>query len=122
MTLASPQHRGRWAEDLALQWLSARGFELIERNFRWRGGEIDLLGYMQQELLFIEVRYRSHDSHGGAAASVTQSKQRRIRKTAMRWLQMHPEISAPCRFDVVAIAPGVGACDTTVEWLAAAFE
>lgn len=65
-------------------------------------------------LVFVEVRFRSHRSYGGAAASVDARKQRRLINTAQHYLQRHRKTESPCRFDVVAIGP---AGDNDIEWL-----
>jgi putative endonuclease len=93
---------GQAAEDQALRYLSAHGLALVERNFRCKGGEIDLVMQEQAVLVFVEVRKRADRSHGGAAASVTAAKQARLILAAQIYLQRfkHPP---PCRFDVVAI-------------------
>lgn len=111
--------RGDAAEAHALAYLEQRGLRLLARNFRTPGrggGEIDLI--MQTPdgtVVFVEVRQRSGAQHGGAAASVSVAKQRRIvwaaRHYLMRWRN-----DPPCRFDVVALDGG------DVHWLPAAFD
>jgi putative endonuclease len=113
---------GDAAEDRALAWLQARGLQLVQRNYRVafgpsvRGGEIDLV--MRDgdgTLVFVEVRRRSGTGHGGAAASVTRAKQKRLIRAAQHFLLRLP-VLPPCRFDVLAI-DGDG-----IEWLQAAFD
>jgi putative endonuclease len=96
------QVEGQAAEDLALRHLSGHGLELVERNFRCKGGEIDLVMQERATLVFVEVRKRADRSHGGAAASVTAAKQRRLIVAAQIYLQRYRQ-PPPCRFDVVAI-------------------
>lgn len=98
---APPGERGRAMEDQALAWLQARGLALVMRNFRCRGGEIDLIMREGRELVFVEVRARSSASHGGAAASITSAKQKRLLLAAQIYLQKLPRLPA-CRFDVLA--------------------
>ena len=112
---------GAAAEDLALQWLMQRGLALVQRNYRVargphaRGGEIDLvMRATDGTLVFVEVRSRSGSSHGGAAASVTASKQRSLQLAAQHFLLRYAS-PPPCRFDVLAIDGG------RVQWLQAAF-
>jgi putative endonuclease len=100
---------GRQGEDLALRYLQARGLRLLERNYRVargpsrRGGEIDLiLRDREGTLVFVEVRSRSDDSHGGAAASIGSGKQRVLIRAAQHFLSGLSAVPA-CRFDVVAI-------------------
>jgi putative endonuclease len=93
---------GQAAEDEALAYLQHHGLTLLERNFRCKGGEIDLVMQECRALVFVEVRKRADRRHGGAAASVTAAKQRRLIIAAQVYLQ---RFTAPpaCRFDVIAI-------------------
>ena len=106
-------------EDLALQYLQKQDLRLQVRNYRTPGrggGEIDLI--MQAPdgtTVFVEVRKRSSVRHGGAAASVGGTKQRRIIFAARHYLMRLREIP-PCRFDVVVLEPN------GVQWLQAAFD
>lgn len=105
MPVSPRQRAGGAAEQLALDYLSSQGLRLVERNFRARAGELDLIMRDADELVFIEVRARASTRFGGAAASVTPSKQRRIRRAAQVYLQSRLG-QAPwpaLRFDVVAL-------------------
>ncbi|GAA5194361.1 YraN family protein [Ferrimonas gelatinilytica] len=95
--------QGAWAEQQACDFLQSHGVRLIDRNVHCRFGEIDLIMQQGEQLLFIEVKYRQRPGFGGAAASVTASKQRKIRLTAQWYLQQKTWGEPPCRFDVVAI-------------------
>lgn len=99
---ANTQAIGQAGEDHALQYLQAQGLRLLERNFRCQLGEIDLIMQDGQQLIFVEVRKRASLSHGGAAASVTPSKQRRLLLAAQYYLQTLPHMPR-CRFDLIAI-------------------
>lgn len=114
--------RGQAAEDAALAHLQTAGLRLVERNYRVaagpsrRAGEVDLiLSDRDGTLVFVEVRARADRSHGGAAASVTAHKQRRLVYAAQHYLLRHAS-PPPCRFDVVAIDGG------ELIWLQGAFE
>ncbi len=96
------QIEGQAAEDQALRHLSAHGLAMVERNFRCKGGEIDLIMQDGKALVFVEVRKRADRRHGGAAASVTAAKQARLILAAQIYLQRYTHPPA-CRFDVVAI-------------------
>ncbi len=109
------QRTGDAAEDAALAYLRRHGLELIERNFRCKGGEIDLVMRDGAGLVFIEVRARASRSHGGAAASITPAKQRRLIVAAQLFLQRYAS-PPPCRFDVVSFD------GEDVEWLRNAIE
>lgn len=109
---------GDAAEDAALLYLQQAKLHLLERNYRTPGrggGEIDLIMRAPDgTTVFVEVRQRKSTSHGGAAASVTFAKQRRIVFAARHYLMRLRE-PPPCRFDVVVLEP------TGIEWLQAAF-
>jgi putative endonuclease len=97
---------GAVAEDQALAFLAQKGLRLVARNFRCKGGEIDLiLSDGGAEIVFVEVRLRRHVGFGGAAASVGASKQRRIRIAAQYFLlkQYGARAWPACRFDVLAL-------------------
>jgi putative endonuclease len=119
MAASSTKQAGDAAETIALQHLQQAGLGLIQRNYRTPGrggGEIDLI--MRDSdgtLVFVEVRKRSSTGHGGAAASVSFTKQRRIVFAARHFL-MRLNTPPPCRFDVVTVEP------TGVVWLRAAFD
>ena len=108
---------GQSAEAHAERFLESQGLKRVARNWRCRFGEIDLIMRDQSTLVFVEVRMRSHPNFGGAAASVTASKQRKLLAAAKLYLSTLAELP-PCRFDVVALT-GSG---TTPEWLQSAFD
>lgn len=93
---------GQAGEDQALKFLLQQGLILQERNFRCKGGEIDLVMKDRDTLVFVEVRKRAASQFGGAAASITMAKQRRLIIAAQVLLQRY-KMPPPCRFDVVAI-------------------
>lgn len=109
------QQSGQDGEDAALAYLCMQGLTLLERNFRCKGGEIDLIMQDGGTLVFIEVRKRADQRHGGAAASVTRAKQARLIIAAQTWLQRQQR-SPACRFDVIAIDAGA------LSWLKNAIE
>lgn len=110
------QRIGAAAEELAARHLLARGLRIIERNYRIRGGEIDLIARDDRELVFVEVRLRTRADFGGAAASITPTKQRRLILAAQHYLQEHGE--QDCRFDCVLL----NALDANaIEWVQGAF-
>ena len=93
---------GRDAEARAQRFLQQHGLTLVEKNFRCRGGEIDLIMRDQHMLVFVEVRFRKDQRFGGAAASVGPVKQQRLWRSASTYLMRFPRPPA-CRFDLVAI-------------------
>ena len=119
---ATTKSVGDAGEAQALAHLERQGLTLVQRNYRVaagpnaRGGEVDLiLRERDGTLVFVEVRARSSAAFGGAAASVTATKQRRLVFAAQHFLRRYSTLP-PCRFDVVAIQ-GEG-----VEWLRGAFD
>lgn len=101
----SPTHQtGQHAEERAMLFLQQQGFHVVQQNFHGQMGEIDLIVSRDRLLVFVEVRQRKSSVFGGAAASVTLAKQRKISKTAAFFLQLHPEFELfDCRFDVIAM-------------------
>jgi putative endonuclease len=98
---------GAAAEQAALAHLRAAGLVLIERNWRCRGGEIDLVMREGDTLVFVEVRHRSASSHGDGLDSVGANKRKRLRTAIAAWLAAHPaERLAPVRIDVLAAGAG----------------
>ena len=113
---------GRRAEDLACRHLEALGFQLLERNYRCRAGEIDLVMLDGTTLALVEVRSRSTSAHGGAAASVGARKQQRFIRAARHLMLTRPEYrKLAARFDVVAIDAGSDGGPPTVRWIRDAF-
>jgi putative endonuclease len=107
---------GREAEALAERLLTGAGLSIIARNFRCRHGEIDLIAREDDTFVFCEVRLRSSNAFGGAAASITGRKQARIAAAARYFLTARPE--APCRFDVLLLQT----LDVTrIQWIRNAF-
>ncbi len=102
LRLSLRQAQGREWEQAALRYLKRRGLTKVEENFRCKGGEIDLIMRDGDTLVFVEVRQRADRRHGGAAASITPNKIRRLVRAAQVYLQRLPTLP-PCRFDVVAI-------------------
>jgi putative endonuclease len=96
------QVTGQAGEDAALAYLQQQGLALVMRNFRCKSGEIDLIMQDQGSLVFVEVRKRASGDFGGAAASITPAKQRRLLRTAQYYLLRYRTQPA-CRFDVIAI-------------------
>lgn len=110
MPRTAQQDKGQQGEDAALAYLLRQGLVLVERNFRCQGGELDLVMRDGASLVFVEVRRRQGRAFGGAAASITPAKQRRLVHAAETFLLRYPRVP-PCRFDVIAIDAG------RIEWL-----
>lgn len=106
--------RGSEAEAQAADYLARHGLKILARNYRCRGGEIDLVCRDGATLVFVEVRLRTHRGYGGAAASITPMKQRRIVLAANHYLAGKP--LPVCRFDAVLLD------GTRIDWIRNAFE
>ena len=125
-TKVTTKSRGDAAEALALAHLVQAGLKLQETNYRTPGrggGEIDLiLRDKDGTLVFVEVRQRASASHGGAGASISAPKQRRIVFAARHYLMRYTTLP-PCRFDVVLVQGGLGGdASPAIEWLRSAFD
>jgi putative endonuclease len=97
------QALGISGENAACDELRRRGYAILERRYRTRFGEIDIVAREGKTIVFVEVKARLTGDFGGAAAAVTRRKQRRIADMAVDYLARHRLHGYPCRFDVVAI-------------------
>ena len=109
-------NRGAAAEALAAEFLQAQGLSIVARNYRCRGGEIDLIASDGETLIFVEVRLRSDTTFGGAAESITAAKKTRLTFAAAHYLsRLRPmNRDPPCRFDAILMATLDPA---RIEWL-----
>ncbi|MGB0847352.1 MAG: YraN family protein [Thiolinea sp.] len=106
---------GTAAEDRALAYLEAQGLHLLMRNYRLKGGEIDLILRDSTHVVFAEVRYRRSNQFGGAIHSIDARKQRKLIMTATHYIQRY-NVTLPVRFDVIALS---GKDD--IQWVQNAF-
>ena len=99
------QSTGALGEDVAANFLIARGYRILERNFRCKGGEVDIIARAPADkgLVFIEVKARRGLSYGVPQLAVTHFKQRQISKAALTWLSIKGLHDTNARFDVIAI-------------------
>ncbi len=94
-------------ENMTCEYLIKQGYRIIERNFRCRQGEIDIIARDGKYLVFIEVKYRRSGHEGDPAEAVDFRKQARILRTARFYMNYaHVSEDTPCRFDVVAVLGG----------------
>ncbi len=107
MTLAR-QTLGLEGETRACQALQSRGYRILQRRYRTRFGELDIVARHDGAIVFIEVKTRWGSAFGDPAASVTTQKQRRLVVMASDYLARHGLTRAPVRFDVVAVLLGRG--------------
>jgi putative endonuclease len=94
---------GKTGEDLACAELEKRGYAIIARRYRRRGGEIDIVARDGPTIVFAEVKARDGRAFGAAAEAVTAFKRRRITQIALDYMTRHRLSNCPCRFDVVSI-------------------
>ncbi len=109
--------RGEQAETLAVAFLRAQGLMIVERNYHCRFGEIDIIARDGKTMVFVEVRRRSGNAFGGAAASITSAKREKLLKTARHYLAGAAGLP-PCRFDAVLMTGE----PPRIEWLRNAIE
>ena len=97
------QSKGSAGENLAAQFLQERGYEIVERNYRFGRGEMDIIAKEGQDLVFIEVKARHSGMYGDPVESITQAKEAQLRRVAEGYLFDHQIEEQSCRFDVVTI-------------------
>lgn len=113
--------KGRDFEFVACEYLQQQGLKLIDRNYRTRQGEIDLIMLDGDYLVFVEVRYRSNPRFGSGAESIDQRKQSRLLAAAARYLQdLRRSTTQAARFDVVSITPQQDI--NAIHWIKDAFQ
>lgn len=107
-------------EGIARQHLEDRGLRHVESNYHCRRGELDLIMQDEDDLVFVEVRYRRDPGYGTGAESVDRKKRARLIATASHWLSTHPGLDDnPCRFDVVSMSGTPS--HPKVDWIRDAF-
>lgn len=97
------QALGRRGEQIAAEYLQRRGMQILERNFRIRGGEIDLIAKEGETYVFVEVKARSGFAYGRGAEAVHVGKQQALLRTAQTYLYRNDLLEAPARFDVIEL-------------------
>ena len=97
------QELGKTGEDLAVDALASRGYAILDRRYRTRHGEIDIVARDGETIVFVEVKAKDTAEFGSAAEAVDARKQRRIASMAVDYLARNRLTKRPCRFDVVAI-------------------
>lgn len=116
---SSRQSLGRQGEDLAAALLTARGCRIADRNYRCALGELDLVAWEADTLVFVEVKTRRSALYGTSAEAVSRSKQARLLRLADWYLQDRRLGQPPCRFDVVAVDASQD--PPSLEWVQGAF-
>ncbi len=95
--------KGQQGELAAADFLKAAGYTIIERNFKTRYGEIDIIADFKKCTVFVEVKTRTGERFGLPQEAVTYKKQEKIRKSALCYLQRKGNVDSVCRFDVIAV-------------------
>ena len=110
---------GKEGEDRAAKFLKKQGYRILERNYRTRSGEIDLIALHEGTVVFVEVKTRTNEAFGSPELAVNARKQSRMIKAALGYIKYKKLHQVPCRFDVVAISSSAG---QPVELIQNAFE
>ena len=116
---------GAKGEEIALRYLKSRGYRILERNYRIKFGEIDIIAEQGDNLVFIEVKTRSDNHFGSPFESVTKQKQKQLSKVALEYISKQGCHNRPSRFDVVGIKFHDGSKknkDAVIELLQNAFD
>ncbi len=100
---ADAAHFGRYGEARAARWYRRAGYRVLAQNWSCREGELDLVVALDDEVTFVEVKSRAHHHYGTGAEAVDWRKQRRVRTTAIRWLDQADRPYREIRFDVVEV-------------------
>ena len=113
---------GRWGEDLAAVFLERKGYRIVDRNWKCRFGELDLVAEGEGYLCFVEVKLRRSNRFGTGAEQVDRRKREKLRTAAELYLQTHPAVLQP-RFDVIEVlAPnGLGTKNPKIRHIEGAF-
>lgn len=122
--MSNTSELGRAAEQAACQFLEHQGLVLLEKNYRCRYGEIDLIMQHGNALVFIEVRYRSNTRYGSGSETINYQKQQKLIATASHYLQKHKQsANQHCRFDVISLtASNEKKIDMAkIQWISNAF-
>jgi putative endonuclease len=116
---------GNSAEEYANRYLQRQGLTLVEKNYRCKYGEIDLIMKDKSTTVFIEVRYRKSHRFGSGAETVDYHKQRKLLATASHYLQNHTDAAKhPCRFDVISLttSPAKSKESYDLQWITNAIQ
>lgn len=99
------QKKGSYGEELAVKFLTEKGYEIIEQNYRYGHGEVDIIAMDKDELVFVEVKYRNNLEYGAPEYAVTKSKQKQVRKISELYIiEKGDKIEFEnARIDVIAI-------------------
>lgn len=108
MTSTSRQCLGKWGEEAAAHYLTAGGYQILDRNHRTPYGEIDIISRLENTIVFVEVKTRASDYFGLPEISVTTRKKQHMVQSAQYYIQHHPTPACLWRIDVIAIQRQAG--------------
>ncbi len=114
------KQKGDWGEEIAAKYLAKIGYKIIERNYRNRFGEIDIVAREKEVICFVEVKMRGSVNCGTSLEAVDNRKQEKIRLIAGEYLQKFADKDFPVRFDVIAITE-VNNSDYAIDFIKDAF-
>jgi putative endonuclease len=117
-----PKPLGFRGERAAQRFLKRKGYRIVARGLRLRGGELDLVAVDGRTVVFVEVKTRTSHDAGHPAEAVDHNKQKRITRAALRFIQRHGLFDCRCRFDVVAVTWPSNQKKPTIEHYENAFE
>ena len=106
----SKQETGKIGEEIAKNYLERKGYKIIERNFRCRQGEIDIIAMYSGKLIFVEVKTRTSDKYGTPGEAINQIKKMHIEKSAAQYLFHKKLFKTTIRFDAIEILIKEGKC------------
>jgi putative endonuclease len=108
MNEKSTREKGREGEEIAVSYLKAKGYTLLEQNYFFEHAEVDIVAYDGKSIVFVEVKMRKDTTYGRPAEAVTEGKQKLVMKAARAWLYERKMSGSPVRFDVIAIVKQPG--------------
>ena len=111
---------GKLGEEKAVQYLKDKGYKILERNYKTKLGELDVVARDAKTICFVEVKTRSSQEKGDPLESITPGKQHKLCKLALSYLKLNNLLSWPARFDVVSVYQGGG--QTDIKLIKNAFE
>ena len=109
-------HRvGAWGEEVASQYLEAKGYQILARNWRTQEGELDLVAQDGETIVFVEVKTRTSKEFGWPEESITKTKRQRLQRSAMAYLMDHDLVDILWRIDVIAVDRDRSGCVERLE-------
>lgn len=114
--MSNKQLVGRWGEQIAAEYLTAKGWKVVDCNVRTLYGELDVIAQDGEVLVFVEVKTRTSRAFGLPEEAVTKLKKKHILESAQAFLQSHPEFDGDWRIDVIAVEGRPGTLDPQIDW------